>query len=397
MKPPSISIVLRGYEDRFGFQRLFLRYSWCYRTNYIVLSWKLLPKDWDPVAQSVKPRATLGGETSVVVNGDLAKTMNKAYSVVAELIANDIPPTFEEFKAKMSMGKKTAVMFWDAAMKILDEEHREKQISRQTFTCYRAAVNKFREISGNLRVQELGRDQVLAFKRKMVLAGKENLANQYLRYLKIIYGRVLKYHKLGDLRKPFDNVSIKVVKISEKKSLAIEEYLVFKKALPQYAPDSPDHETIRRFLIMCRGLRFSDTKQIKKDLHYFEFHEGETLFRYLAVNAQKTGTKGIVPISESDAGLLKWEHDGFLFSKISYKSYVKRLKKLSLDLIGREITTHFGRHFTGDFILNSTDMSLDDVKTIIGVKSDRIAEIYAQKDIKEVLKKFYKAVEGMEK
>jgi hypothetical protein len=28
------------------------------------------------------------------------------------------------------------------------------------------------------------------------------------------------------------------------------------------------------------------------------------------------------------------------------------------------------------------------------VKSDRIAEIYAQKDIKEVLKKFYKAVEG---
>lgn len=41
-------------------------------------------------------------------------------------------------------------------------------------------------------------------------------------------------------------------------------------------------------------------------------------------------------------------------------------------------------------------MGLDDVKAIIGVKSDRIAEIYAQKDIKEVLKKFYKAVEGME-
>ncbi len=93
LKPPSISIVLRGYEDRFGFQRRFLRSSWYYPTNYIVLSWKLLPKDWNPVTQSVKSCATPGGETSVVVNGDLAKTMNKAYSVVAELIANDLPST----------------------------------------------------------------------------------------------------------------------------------------------------------------------------------------------------------------------------------------------------------------------------------------------------------------
>jgi len=40
-------------------------------------------------------------------------------------------------------------------------------------------------------------------------------------------------------------------------------------------------------------------------------------------------------------------------------------------------------------------MGLEDVKKILGVKSDRIAEIYAQKDIKEVLKKFYRVVEGM--
>lgn len=94
--------------------------------------------------------------------------------------------------------------------------------------------------------------------------------------------------------------------------------------------------------------------------------------------------------------LLQWQADGFLFEKSSYVAYVKRLKKLSLELIGREITTHFGRHFTGDFILNSTGMGLDDVKAIIGVKSDRIAEIYAQKDIKEVLKKFYAAVANLE-
>ncbi len=279
---------------------------------------------------------------------------------------------------------------------MLDEEYAGKQISDSTLKVYKASLNKFKELNGDLRMQELTRDQVVAFKRSIVQSGKDNMANQYVKYLKIIYSRVLKRYKLPDTHKPFEDVSIRIVKISEKKSMTMGEYLTFRKALADYAPESTEYETIRRFLIMCRGLRFSDTTQIQKAQHYFAFEDGGTKFQYLAVNAQKTGTKGIVPISASDEILLQWQPDGLLFEKSSYVAYVKRLKKLSLELIGREITTHFGRHFTGDFILNSTGMGLDDVKAIIGVKSDRIAEIYAQKDIKEVLKKFYKAVEGME-
>ena len=396
MKPPVISIVQRGYQDRYGFQRLFLRYSWSYKTNYIALSWKLLPKDWDQSTQTVKPRATLGGETAAIVNGDLAKTLNKAYSIIADLIANELPPTFDAFKPKMGAEKKSAFRFFDAAVKLLDEEYAGKQISDSTLKVYKASLNKFKELNGDLRMQELTRDQVVAFKRSIVQSGKDNMANQYVKYLKIIYSRVLKRHKLPDTHKPFEDVSIRIVKISEKKSMTMGEYLTFRKALANYTPESTEYETIRRFLIMCRGLRFSDTTQIQKTQHYFTFEDGGTKFQYLTVNAQKTGTKGIVPISASDEVLLQWQPDGLLFEKLQYPVYVKRLKKLSLELIGREITTHFGRHFTGDFILNSTGMGLDDVKAIIGVKSDRIAEIYAQKDIKEVLKKFYKAVEGME-
>lgn len=397
MKPPVISIVQRGYQDRYGFQRLFLRYSWSYKTNYMALSWKLLPKDWDQTTQTVKPRATLGGETAAIVNGDLAKTLNKAYSIIADLIANELPPTFDAFKPKMGAEKKSAFRFFDAAVKLLDEEYAGKQISDSTLKVYKASLNKFKELNGDLRMQELTRDQVVAFKRSIVQNGKDNMANQYVKYLKIIYSRVLKRHKLPDVHKPFEDVSIRIVKISEKKSMTMGEYLTFRKALADYTPESTEYDTIRRFLIMCRGLRFSDTTQIQKTQHYFTFEDGGTKFQYLTVNAQKTGTKGIVPISASDEVLLQWQPDGLLFEKLQYPVYVKRLKKLSLELIGREITTHFGRHFTGDFILNSTGMGLDDVKTIIGVKSDRIAEIYAQKDIKEVLKKFYKAVEGMER
>ncbi|MCC6460601.1 MAG: phage integrase N-terminal SAM-like domain-containing protein, partial [Saprospiraceae bacterium] len=310
------------------------------------MSWKLLPKDWDQSTQTVKPRATLGGETAAIVNGDLAKTLNKTYSIIADLISNDIPPTFEVFKPKMGAEKKSAFLFFDAAVQLLNEEYAGKQISASTLKVYKAAINKFKELNGDLRVKELTREQIVSFKRNIIQRGKDNLANQYVKYLKIIYSRVLKHYKLTDVHKPFEDVSIRIVKISEKKSMTMSEYLTFRKALADYAPKSTEYETIRRFLIMCRGLRFSDTTQIQKTQHYFSFEDGGTKFQYLTVNAQKTGTKGIVPISASDEVLLQWQPDGLLFEKLQYPVYVKRLKKLSLELIGREITTHFGRHFT---------------------------------------------------
>ncbi|MBL7797057.1 MAG: hypothetical protein JNJ90_11240 [Saprospiraceae bacterium] len=397
MRPPVISIVLRGYQDRFGFQKLFLRYAWRYQTNYLVLPWKVLPKDWDPASQSVKPRATLGGETAMVVNNHLRTTLTKAYSIVADMIARDIPPAFDLFSQKMRADKKVVSLFGETALQILKEEHAANEISPKTYITYKSAVNKFQGVMGPLRLQDISREKVLEFKRKMVATGKENLANQYVRYLKIIYGRVLKHFELDDQRKPFDRVEIKVVKISEKKSLTLEEYAAFRNALAQADPGSQTHETLRRFLIMCRGLRFSDTQRIKKDTHYFEFQEDGTWYRYFATNAQKTGSKEIVPISNTDATmLLHWRLDGYLFPQVKYMTYSKWLRKVSLDLIGREITTHYGRHFTGDFILNNGDMGIEDVKKILGVKSDRIAEIYAQKDIKEVLRKFYAAVADLE-
>lgn len=253
MKPPVISIVQRGYQDRYGFQRLFLRYSWLYKTNYIALSWKLLPKDWDQKTQTVKPRATLGGETAAIVNGDLAKTLNKAYSIIADLIANELPPTFDAFKPKMGAEKKSAFLFFDTAVKLLDEEYAGKQISDSTLKVYKASLNKFKELNGDLRMQELTRDQVVAFKRSIVQSGKDNMANQYVKYLKIIYSRVLKRHKLPDTHKPFEDVSIRIVKISEKKSMTMGEYLTIRKALADYAPGSGEYETIRRFLISTPG------------------------------------------------------------------------------------------------------------------------------------------------
>ena len=397
MRQPSITLVIRGRPDRFGLQKLYLRYAWNYQTNYIALTWKLLPKDWDPKAQTVKPKATLGGEGAIAVNTDLRNKLNKAFLIITELMAAGTAPSFEVFRTRFAGDRKQFESFSATALEILKKELAAKEVTHSTFKAYRAAIHKFVEIAGDLSIQQLTRDKILLFKTKMIATGKENMAAQYLRNLKVVYNKVLKFHRLKDLHSPFEDLEMKVERISDKKRLTVEEYMILRKALSTFPEGSKGRETLRRFLIMCRGLRYSDTEQIKRQAHYFEMPDGDVTLRYLLKSAQKTGTQEIVPISETDAQLLlHWQPDGSLFEPMDYKTYVARLKKVSQKLLGREITTHYGRHFTGDLILNSGLMDAEDVKKILGVTSGRIAEIYAQRDIKALLRKFFKAVEGME-
>ncbi|MBK8968393.1 MAG: hypothetical protein IPM36_17355 [Lewinellaceae bacterium] len=154
MRPPTIAIVLRGHSDKSGRQRLYLRYAWHYQTNYIVLPWRILAKDWDSNSQTVKSRATLGGETAVTVNGDLSKTLTKAYAIIAELTTSDIPPSFDEFRLRMGAGKKVTRHFADSARELLQRELDANEIAYRTFITYRAAVNKFEELMGKLSIRK---------------------------------------------------------------------------------------------------------------------------------------------------------------------------------------------------------------------------------------------------
>ncbi len=397
MRQPSIAIVLRGRPDRYGTKKLYLRYSFNYQTNYIALPWKVLPKEWDRKSQTVKPSAKIGAKGSAVVNMDLRTKLNKAFLITTELIAADIYPTFELFRQKFEHNRKQHEYFAAAAKAVLQKEIAAKEITESTAKVYLTSLNRFTKIVGDISLQQLTHDKILHFKSKLIAEDKENLASQYLRNLSSMYFKILKFHRLKDVNNPFEFVEIKVERISEKKQLSIEEYYTLRKALANYPPGSSEHETIRRFLMMCRGLRYSDTQEINKQEHYFEFQEKDTVYRYLLMAAKKSGSEEIVPISEDDAiELMLWQADGFLFKKTEYATYRNRLKKIAQKLIGRTITTHFGRHFTGDMILNS-GMDMEDVKKILGVKSNRIAEVYAKKNIKSVLDRFYAAVAALDK
>ncbi|MEZ4941861.1 MAG: hypothetical protein R3D58_13355 [Saprospiraceae bacterium] len=394
MRQPSIAVVLRGLPDKQGKQRLYLRYSFAYQTNYIAFPWKLHPKEWDRKAQMVKANAILGGKGAAVVNMDLRNKLNKAFLITAELLASDINPDFTTFRQKFEVNKTYFERLGALATEVLENEFSANEITKSTMRGYSAAINKFIHLVGDLPLQQITHDKIILFKSRMVAQGKENLGAQYIRNLSAVHSKITKHHRLTNLQNPFEYIEVKIERISDKKQLSIKEYWTMRKALNEFPRDSKEYETLRRFLIMCRGLRYSDTQSIEKKKHYFEFEDSGTIYRYLLKSAQKTGVEEIVPISADDAqDLLRWREDGFLFEYSGYSTYLHRLKQISNKLIGREITTHYGRHFTGDIMLKSGLMDVDDAKKILGINSSRIAEIYAQKDIKNVLKRFYAALE----
>jgi len=174
----------------------------------------------------------------------------------------------------------------------------------------------------------------------------------------------------------------------------MEEYAVLWEKFMQ-EEEGEIRQILRRFLLMCRGLRHSDTIELSQQ-HYFQITDPKTkkVYHYLAKPAQKSNKIGIVPLLRTDVEyLLEWQPNGRLFADQDYGSFYKKFKQISLDLIGREITSHYGRHFAGNFIVNADEMEgLQDVQKILGVSSDRIAEVYAQRDILKVLQKFEAAV-----
>lgn len=397
MREPSIKLLLRGPADRYGRQRLYLRYSFNYSTNYISLPWKFDPKDWDEQKQLVRSKAVLSGEGAANVNRALRQKLAEAFNVTASMLAEDVLPEFERFRRAFLGDRAAKRPFHELGEEVIAADFAAQRISDGTRQAYQAALKKWSTLAGRVIFANLTKSLVSNFQVRVAETHNENLAAQYVRNCKAVYRRILQAYDLQDKSGAFDGLDLKVKRISEKKTLTVSEYNQFYAALEKTDPTSVEFETLRRFLLMCRGVRFSDTVAIRRDKHYFEFTEKGQTFRYIAKPAQKTDVAGVVPISDRDAQwLLRWRPDGLLFESELYDTYSQRLKRLSQAIIGRTLTTHYGRHFAGDFIVNAGDMHLDDVKSILGIRSDEVARIYARRDIKNLLEKFYANVANME-
>ena len=83
---------------------------------------------------------------------------------------------------------------------------------------------------------------------------------------------------------------------------------------------------------------------------------------------------------------MQFGDDSKLFRQMKISDYNFHLKRISKEIIGREITSHYGRHFAGDQAINS-GFDIDDVKAILGISNENTARIYAQRQNTTILTK----------
>jgi|GEM_PF-1294497 len=391
---PSVTIVLHGRKDRYGRQVLYLRYAHDYSTNYISTGFKVLAKDWDPVATKVRARsATLGGESATRINMALNTLLENAMLAVLKLVEQKNGFAFEKFKGLVFGEEMPEMKLFEVCIKVIDAEKAQGVISKATHRAYKAGVSAWVSNMGNMSIFDIKNDDVTKFISILTEKYNANLAAQYCRNIKSVLNKVLKAEQI-DIKNQFER-ALPINRISDKKQITVSEYLLLRDFFLKKATEK-ERETLRCFFICCRGARWSEAMLIKKEHYRQEVVDGFT-YRYFVKPKQKTKTAAVVPITDWDAEhLLQYGLDDRLFKASAYQTFINRLQSITLAVIGRAITSHYGRHFAGDMIINDRSMDRDDVKNILGIKSTEVSEIYAERKALDSIRKFYDAVASME-
>lgn len=396
MKIPKINFCLHGRADKNGAQVLKIRYSFRYQTHYIHTSIRLKPADWDRVNQRVivsKGRSLVHNTTASNLNAWLESQKTLFFKFLTDAITSSKNTHFDFDQFRSLFEPEPEYLFWETANNLLLQDEKAALISKSTATTYRAALKRFIALVGeDIHVADISADKITTFFNHLEKSGNNNLANQYTTFLRVIYRRVLKEYSLT-YPDPFAGLSLEIVRISTKKTLSISEYQSIYATFLKAANNSLEKIILRRFLIMCRGMRWSDT--IRLNTQHFN-PVGEK--GYFTLKSQKTKGTYICPLTARDViHLLIWQENGLLFPPMSRTVYREHLKRISKKIIGRPLTTHYGRHFAGDFIVNSEGMEgISDVKKVLGISSDQVAEIYAKRELTTLLDKFFAAMEKIE-
>jgi integrase len=375
-KLPSTTFVLKGSVSKKGTMSVFLRYAFAGTTSWLSTGVKIKPLLWDAKKEMVKaaePMAFLHNKT-------LAKLKNDVQTFIINSFEENQFPTFARLKEKLDQGNIGSGLKVSDMLPNLDRMVESNKISAGTRKTYKPAINAFLDRMGDMPVAHLSPVIVAEFRSKLA-KDSQNMAAQYTIFLRAAWLHLKKVHQLK-MDDPFEFEDRTVVKISEKKTVLAEQYEQLKQHFIK-----TQNDTLRRFLILAKGIRYSDTNRIHRDM--LNVYPNAPNVWYLNMGAQKTDVKGIVVLDQWDYdNLLIWREDGFLFKKLYSSQYNLQLKTITQKVIGVPLTSHYGRHYAGDMMINANELDRDDVKKLLGIKSDTVLNVYARKDVYKVIEKY---------
>jgi hypothetical protein len=389
---PTISLTIRGKADRWGKKIIYLSYAFRGSTKFLSLGFSLLPEHWSAKDRRVKAK----NPNSPTYNGLLAQKMLHAEKVMLQIVSEGKTPNFDIFKFRFLENDRVQLFGLEDLTILAAKMLEQGKIKKSTCKCYVISVTTFKKaVPGTMWLTDIQPEHIKIYYDYLLGTGSHNRAAQYCKFFQVVLGHATKALRIQLDDRLFDDVADKkIVRISDKKNLTKQEYENLKNAYidPKNSLklNAQELNTLRAFLILSKGLRYSDLKYLHKDKLQSMEYEGQKI-AYFNIPAQKTSVAGIIYFTTDEQHLLNFGPDGYLFQMAkSSSTYNISLKRLALKIIGREITSHYGRHFAGQSIIDNPNLGIDDVKMMIGVRSEKIAQVYAQREAETAIIKMLK-------
>lgn len=384
-KFPTIRCMLRNkHVGEDGKQLIYVSYAYRNKTNFISTKIRTKAEMFDPAKQRLKARET----TSLVFNNTLTDIIRKIEGTCSALIDDDVEPTFENFKVRYSKPRGQPINLYAEGLKWLERRENLGDIARSTARMYTVSLSDFYHRVGERDVRNLSRKDIEDWMLITISRRGVNCAHQYARFLQVIYTGLIKQNKLK-IDNIFLDFDLKVERISGKKTMTTEEMQKIEEYYSNLSKEDPSREILRRFLICSKTLRFSDTNVLEKT-HFVEIIDPEKGLKYYVLQkaAIKTGKPIFAPIQEQYLHLLEWNKDGRLFVPLENSRYNVALKKLTQKIIGRKITSHYGRHYAADQMIDGA-VSGKTIQNIMGLSNATMTDIYAVQQKVTALREFH--------
>jgi integrase/recombinase XerD len=347
------------------------------KPHFISLGKFVHPDFWD----AEKGVVLKGAGNAQKLNHFIIQEINKIDRIILDLENDDKEVSFEKIKKLyVSDGKLDFIEFCRAEIAL-----RKGELSPRTIEDHNYILGKLEKYQAKIKISAIDFSWLTSFEHYLrnTLGNGGNTVATTVKFVRTYYNRAVKgglcKKKEIDWNISFTNGDRNPLTKAELSAL----YQLFENTVTgQNAPieemNANRLDVLRCFLFPCfaGGLRFSDVRRLK----WKRIETGENGKRRLHIRTSKTGEKVYVPLSPKALKLLpgRLSDEDLVFQTYDNKWTNRLLEEVfKLADIKRKATFHYSRHTFATVSL-SLKMNKQVIKRIMGIRSDKVMDIYGK-------------------
>lgn len=352
---------------------IYLRITIDRKSNLIHLGKFVHPDFWD--AESNNP-VRKGAGNAQKLNHYIHQERNKIDRIILDLENDDKEISFEKIKKLyQSDGRLDFIEFCRNEIAL-----RKGELSPRTLEDHNYILGKIEHYQAKIKISAIDFAWLTQFEHYLrnTLGNSDNTVATNIKFVRTYFNRAVKggfcKKKEIDWNVNFRNGDRNPLTKAELSAL----YKLFENAARIEELNENRLDVLRCFLFPCfaGGLRFSDIRRLK----WKRIEVGENGKVRLHIRTSKTGEKVYVPLSTKAMALLphRTTDDRLVFVTYGNK-WTNRLLEEVFQLAGikRKATFHYSRHTFATVSL-SLKMNKQVIKRIMGIRSDKVMDIYGK-------------------